>query len=131
MTPYVKQKIPSGSLGIDRIRTPDRTEANKRDIEIVSKGWKLESFSSAANSLLEAATRLHKEVAAETKYWSEVLTIKEKGWKICRLPRERQTLGVQHGFLEGMHVSLGSWDLTLIAYNKQLPRCFEIADWLH
>ncbi|KMQ42801.1 hypothetical protein A7C99_4921 [Trichophyton rubrum] len=104
MTPYVKQKIPSGSLGIDRIRTPDRTEANKKDIELVSKGWKLESFSSAANNLLEAATRLQKEVAAETKYWSEVLAIKEKGWKICRLPRERQTLGVQHGFLEATPV---------------------------
>ncbi|EFR05457.1 RNA polymerase II transcription subunit 17 mediator [Nannizzia gypsea CBS 118893] len=104
MTPYVKQKIPSGSLGIDLVKTPEKTEANKKDIEIVSKGWKLESFSSAANNLLEAATRLQKEVAAETKYWSEVLAIKEKGWKICRLPRERQSLGVQHGFLEAAPV---------------------------
>ncbi|KAM5434643.1 RNA polymerase II mediator complex subunit [Microsporum ferrugineum] len=104
MTPYVKLKIPSGSLGIDKIKTPDQTEADRRDIEVVSKGWKLESFSSAANNLLEAATRLQKEVAAETRYWSEVLAIKEKGWKICRLPRERQTLGVQHGFLEAAPV---------------------------
>ncbi|KAK2857313.1 hypothetical protein FQN49_004823 [Arthroderma sp. PD_2] len=104
MTPYVKFKIPAGSLGIDRIKTPDQTAAERKDIEIVSKGWKLESFSSAANNLLEAATRLEKEVSAETKYWAEVLAIKEKGWKICRLPRERQTLGVQHGFLEAAPV---------------------------
>ncbi|KAK2733584.1 RNA polymerase II mediator complex subunit [Myotisia sp. PD_48] len=100
MSPLLKSKIPQGSLGLDRIKTPEKAPAEKKDIDTVSKGWKLESFNSAATNLLQAATRLEQEVAAETKYWADVLDIQEKGWKICRLPREKQTLGVQYGFLE-------------------------------
>ena len=101
MSQYLKFKIPQGSLDIDRVRAPEQTDAEKGDIKSVSRGWNLESFDSAADKLLQAATRLEEEVAAETKYWSEILAVKEKGWKICRLPQERQTLGVQFGFLEG------------------------------
>lgn len=100
MSPYLKQNAPLGSLGTDAIKTPDESASAKKDIDVVSRGWKLESFNAAANKLLKSATRLEKEVAAETKYWGEVLAVKEKGWKVCRLPRERQTLGVQFGFIE-------------------------------
>ncbi|PGG97958.1 hypothetical protein GX51_07071 [Blastomyces parvus] len=100
MSPYLKQKAPLGSLGIDIIKTPEKTETAQKEIADLSRGWKLETFDFAANKLLQAASRLEQEVAAETKYWAGVLSIKEKGWKICRLPRERQTLGVQCGFLE-------------------------------
>lgn len=100
MSPYLKQNAPLGSLGTDVIKTPEQSAPAKKDIDVVSRGWKLESFNSAANKLLKSATRLEKEVAAETKYWGEVLAVKEKGWKVCRLPRERQTLGVQFGFIE-------------------------------
>ncbi|KLJ12316.1 hypothetical protein EMPG_12630 [Blastomyces silverae] len=100
MSPYLKQKAPLGSLGIDIIKTPEKTETAQKEIVDLSRGWKLETFDFAANKLLQAAFRLEQEVAAETKYWADVLSIKEKGWKICRLPRERQTLGVQCGFLE-------------------------------
>ena len=102
MSPYLKQNAPLGSLGVDVIKTPQQSVSAKRDIDVVSRGWKLESFNSAANKLLKSATRLEKEVAAETKYWAEVLAVKEKGWNVCRLPRERQTLGVQFGFIEGI-----------------------------
>lgn len=104
MSQYLKFKIPQGSLDIDRVSAPEETEAQKSDIKAVSRGWTLESFDSSADKLLQAATRLEEEVAAETKYWSEILAVKEKGWKICRLPQERQTLGVQFGFLEGKFV---------------------------
>ncbi|KAK2759999.1 RNA polymerase II mediator complex subunit [Arachnomyces sp. PD_36] len=100
MSPYLKQNAPLGSLGMDVIKTPEQSESAKKDIDVVSRGWKLESFNSAASKLLKSATRLEKEVAAETKYWGEVLAVKEKGWNVCRLPRERQTLGVQFGFIE-------------------------------
>ncbi|KAI9868551.1 MAG: RNA polymerase II mediator complex subunit [Pleopsidium flavum] len=36
----------------------------------------------------------------ETKYWEQVLAVKEQGWSICRLPREKHTLGVRYGFAE-------------------------------
>lgn len=102
MSPYLKQRAPLGSLGIDVIKTPEKTEAAQKEIVDLSRGWKLENFDAAANKLLQSASRLEEEVAAETKYWAGILDIKEKGWKVCRLPRERQTLGVQYGFLEGV-----------------------------
>ncbi|OJD12173.1 hypothetical protein AJ78_07185 [Emergomyces pasteurianus Ep9510] len=100
MSPYLKQRAPLGSLGIDLIKSPEKTEAAQKEIVDLSRGWKLENFDAAATRLLQAASRLEEEVAAETKYWAGVLDIKEKGWKVCRLPRERQTLGVHYGFLE-------------------------------
>ncbi|PGG99019.1 hypothetical protein AJ79_08718 [Helicocarpus griseus UAMH5409] len=100
MSPYLKQRAPLGSLGIDIVKIPEKTEAVIKDIDDLSRGWKLENFDAAANKLLQSASRLEETVAAETKYWAEVLDIKDKGWKICRLPRERQTLGVQFGFME-------------------------------
>ncbi|KMP07084.1 hypothetical protein CIRG_06765 [Coccidioides immitis RMSCC 2394] len=100
MSPLLKQKVPLGSLGADHIKPPEQSETQKRDVDAVSRGWKLESFDAAANKLLQSAQRLEEDIAAETKYWSEVLKIKEKGWKVCRLPQERQTLGVHFGFLE-------------------------------
>lgn len=68
----------------------------------------MQSFDAAANKLLKSASRLETEVASETRYWSEVLAVKDKGWKVCRLPRERQALGVQYGFLEGRSLAVRS-----------------------
>ncbi|EEH43902.1 uncharacterized protein PADG_00191 [Paracoccidioides brasiliensis Pb18] len=100
MSPYLKQSAPLGSLETDVVKVPEKTAAAQKEIDNLSRGWKLESFDAAASKLLQSATRLEEEVAAETKYWAGILDIKEKGWKVCRLPRERQTLGVQFGFLE-------------------------------
>lgn len=60
----------------------------------------MQSLSSAADSLLQAATRLEDEVGRETTYWDQVLSVKEEGWSLCRLPREKHTLGVRYGFAE-------------------------------
>ncbi|CRG88640.1 Mediator of RNA polymerase II transcription subunit 17 [Talaromyces islandicus] len=104
ISPYLKQNVPTGSLNVDVVRAPQKSESAQRDAQTVARGWKLESYSSAANKLLKAGSRLENEVSAETKYWDQVLSIKEKGWKVCRLPRERQALGVQYGFLEATPV---------------------------
>ncbi|EEP77945.1 predicted protein [Uncinocarpus reesii 1704] len=100
MSPLLKQKVPLGSLAIDRTKPPEQSESQKRDISAVSRGWKLESLDAAASKLLQSAERLEEDIAAETKYWAEVLKIKQEGWKVCKLPRERQTLGVHFGSLE-------------------------------
>ena len=101
MSPHLKQTVPIGSLGLDITRTPIRPESEKREAELVSQGWKLEGLTSAADSLLRSATRLEKEMEQETRYWEQILAIKSQGWSICRLPRERHTLGVRYGFAEG------------------------------
>lgn len=101
ISPYLKQNVPMGSLNVDVVKSVQKSGSTQRDLQNVARGWRMESFNAAANRLLKAASRLENEVAAETKYWDEVLSIKEKGWKVCRLPRERQVLGVQYGFMEG------------------------------
>ncbi|GIK07633.1 RNA polymerase II mediator complex subunit [Aspergillus viridinutans] len=100
MSAYLKQVAPLGSLNAEIISPPPKSETVVRDTKTVSRGWRLQSFNAAADKLLKSASRLENEVASETRYWHEVLAVKDKGWKLCRLPRQGQTLGVQYGFLE-------------------------------
>ncbi|KAL2826305.1 mediator of RNA polymerase II transcription subunit 17 [Aspergillus cavernicola] len=100
MSPFLKTAAPLGSLNSEIVNPPPRSDASLKDVKSVSRGWRLQNFNNAASKLLNAGSRLETEVVAETKYWDEVLAVKEKGWKICRLPREGQALGVQYGFLE-------------------------------
>ncbi|KAJ5633436.1 Mediator complexsubunit Med17 [Penicillium lividum] len=104
MSPYLKQIAPLGSLNADVVNPPPKPESALKDVASVSRGWRLQNFKSASSKLLKAASRLETEVASETRYWNEVLAVKNKGWKVCRLPRERQALGVQYGFLEATPV---------------------------
>lgn len=104
MSPYLKQIAPLGSLNADIVNPPPKSESATKDISSVSRGWRIQNFNSASSKLLKAATRLETEVASETRYWNEVLAVKNKGWKVCRLPRERQALGVQYGFIEATPV---------------------------
>lgn len=100
MSAFLKQVAPLGSLNSEVVNPPPKPESATQDVSTVSRGWRIQNFDAAANKLLKAATRLEGEIASETRYWNEVLAIKNKGWKVCRLPRERQALGVQYGFLE-------------------------------
>ncbi|KAJ5301271.1 hypothetical protein PENANT_c023G07081 [Penicillium antarcticum] len=100
MSPFLKQIAPLGSLNAEVVNPPPKPDSTTKDISAVSRGWRIQNFNGAANKLLQAASRLETEVASETRYWNEVLTVKEKGWKVSRLPREKQALGVQYGFLE-------------------------------
>ncbi len=101
MSPHLKQTVPIGSFGLDFTRLPQPSESEEREAELVSQGWKLEGLTSAADSLLRSANRLEKEMEQETRYWEQVLAVKKEGWSICRLPRERHTLGVRYGSAEG------------------------------
>ncbi|KAJ5771420.1 uncharacterized protein N7511_003471 [Penicillium nucicola] len=100
MSPFLKQIAPLGSLNAEVVNPPPKPESTTKDTSAVSRGWRIQNFNGAANKLLQAASRLENEVASETRYWNEVLTVKENGWKVSRLPREKQALGVQYGFLE-------------------------------
>ncbi|KAI3140416.1 hypothetical protein CBS147326_2117 [Penicillium roqueforti] len=104
MSAFLKQVAPLGSLNAEVVNPPPKPESTIKDISGVSRGWRIQNFNAAANKLLQAASRLETEVASETRYWNEVLAVKDKGWKISRLPRERQSLGVQYGFLEATPV---------------------------
>ncbi|MCJ1431114.1 RNA polymerase II mediator complex subunit [Xylographa pallens] len=100
ISPYLKQHLPVGTLGVEIMQSPPKSESRRTDNELISTGWKLQSLSATANSLLASATRLGAEMEQEAKHWEEVLLVQKKGWSICRLPRERHNLGVRYGFAE-------------------------------
>lgn len=101
LSPYVKENMPLGCLGAEMMQQqPQKSEAERRNEEMVGLGWRMQSLGNAADRLQESAERLEKEAQRETRYWGEILEIKEQGWPVCRLPREKHTLGVRFGFAE-------------------------------
>ncbi|KAF2145102.1 uncharacterized protein K452DRAFT_356423 [Aplosporella prunicola CBS 121167] len=101
MSPALKTSgIPEGSFGYDKwpVKQPDARQKKQEDL--VAKGWTMDSLGTSADNLLQAATRLEKEVRKETQYWGQILSITKKGWSLRRVPREPGTLGVSFGFAE-------------------------------
>ena len=105
MSTFLKQQVPMGSLGAEIVQLPNTAESTKANDKMISTGWKLQSLNAAADSLLQSATRLEKEMEQEATYWEQVLAVKERGWSLSRLPREKHTLSVRYGFAEGMTIS--------------------------
>ncbi|KAL8786316.1 MAG: hypothetical protein Q9195_008243 [Heterodermia aff. obscurata] len=101
--PYIREALPKGTLVVDKIQAPQKSETEVQSVQMVELGWKTQSLKSAADSLLSSAARLEKELEAETRYWDQVLKIKEQGWSVTRLPREKYALGVRFGFAEGVY----------------------------
>ncbi|KAH0565172.1 hypothetical protein GP486_001436 [Trichoglossum hirsutum] len=100
LSPAVQQLVPLGCLGADKIAAPQLSPEELRGQELVSRGWKLQALETATESLSNSADRLEKEVESENRYWVQILAVRDKGWSVCRLPRERHTLGVRFGFGE-------------------------------
>lgn len=102
MSPAVAKEVPSGSIAIQKWDMPPRSEEQKENERLIAQGARIEAASNAADRLLKAATRLETEVRKETKYWEQILSVKEKGWSIRRIPNvEPSTYGVQVGSAEG------------------------------
>lgn len=100
LSSFLQQTVPLGSLGGEVVQAPQVSEAEKHNQDLVSIGWRMQSLNGAADSLLKSAARLEEEMGRETTYWDQILAVKEKGWSLSRLPREKHTLGVRYGFAE-------------------------------
>lgn len=100
LSPFLQKTLPLGSLGGEVVQEPPILELEKHNQEMVSIGWRMQSLNGAADSLLKSAARLEEEMEKETTYWDQVLAVKEKGWSLSRLPREKHVLGVRYGFAE-------------------------------
>ncbi len=113
MSPELKQMVPLGSLGAEVVQRPQVSEIERYNEEMTVMGWRMHSLNGTVDSLLRSATRLEEEMEREARYWEQVLAVKEKGWSLHRLPREKHTLGVRYGFAEGMaRLSLHLADVT-------------------
>lgn len=104
LSPSLRELAGMGTLGAEKTQEARITEEQKQENKKIAKGWKASNLSKTVDSILASATRLEKEIGAETKYWEQVLAISESGWAVCRLPQEKHTLGVRFGFLDGQFV---------------------------
>jgi mediator of RNA polymerase II transcription subunit 17 len=98
LDPELRNLVGIGSLGSTKLHEPPFLEQRLQENTVVSTGAKLLAINNTANKLLAAATRLQKEMTVETEYWHQVLSIKEGGWPVSRLPNDRLTLAVKFGF---------------------------------
>lgn len=102
MSPILKQSVPTGSLGMDIWKgMPEDTERLKTD-ELLARGKRLDGLKGAADGLSRAEERLRETVEKERRYWDGLLGLREQGWSVCRIPREKGGLGVRYGFTEAM-----------------------------
>jgi mediator of RNA polymerase II transcription subunit 17 len=100
---FLQKTLPVGSLAAENWEpSKDKKAQQLREEEQqhVTNGWKSESFSKAADSLLAAATRLRDDVKKETKYWEQILSVQQEGWTMFKSPLERAQLGVQTASIE-------------------------------
>ena len=100
MSQYLKENVPSGSLGMDMWQRMQTDTAREAQDQLLSTNVRLESLQQSADDLLTAANRLQDTVEKETRYWNEVLSVSEQGWNVCRIPGQRHRLGVRFGFSE-------------------------------
>lgn len=100
MSATLKDNIPMGSLGSEVVQSQKNSSLEKEQDKMLSMGWRMQSLNTAADSLLKSATRLEGEIGKESRYWDQVLAVKDRGWPLSRLPREKHTLGVHYGFAE-------------------------------
>ncbi|KAB5559888.1 subunit 17 of mediator complex-domain-containing protein [Coniochaeta sp. 2T2.1] len=98
LDPELRNLVGIGSLGSTRLHDPPFFEERLQENKVISTGARLQAINNTANKLLAAATRLQKEMTVETEYWQEVLSIKEGGWPVSRLPNNPLTVAVKFGF---------------------------------
>ncbi|AEO65691.1 uncharacterized protein THITE_2112931 [Thermothielavioides terrestris NRRL 8126] len=98
-SPGLRDMVGIGTLGATMLAAPTvLTQARVPDNKMVAIGKRLMDLNKAADTALAASKRLQREIGYETKYWSEVLAVSERGWQTFRMPNEPQTMGVKFGF---------------------------------
>jgi mediator of RNA polymerase II transcription subunit 17, fungi type len=100
MSPVLKEAVSPGSLECRTVKYVPASTTEQRRIDMTRRGWKTESFASAAEKISSAGTRLQEEAEHESRYWEQISTLKAKGWAVSRLPRDSRSVGVHFGFSE-------------------------------
>ncbi|RFU80481.1 rna polymerase ii mediator complex component srb4 [Trichoderma arundinaceum] len=100
LSQQLREMVGIGTLGADKLNDSNATPAKTKDQEAVAMGWTLMEINKTRDSAEEAAAFLEKEITAESKYWEDLISVKNAGWSVCRVPQERYTLGVRFGFSE-------------------------------
>lgn len=100
ISPILKQSVPLGTLGLD-VWAGINTDPKQEETDmLLARGKRMQSLTQSADALMAAGERLKTTVDRERRYWDEVLRVRESGWSVCRMPREKGMLGVRYGFSE-------------------------------
>ncbi|KAF7559829.1 hypothetical protein G7046_g4335 [Stylonectria norvegica] len=100
MTQLLRELAGIGTMGADRLDDSNVTPLKVREQEDVAMGWTLMEANKTTDAAQEASSFLQDEMAAEGRYWDEMMAVQKSGWSISKVPRERHTLGVWFGFSE-------------------------------
>lgn len=100
LSQQLREMVGIGTLGADRLHDSNVTPAKTKDQEAVAMGWTIMEINKTRDSAEDAAAFLEKEIAAESRYWEDIVSVKKAGWSVCKVPQERHTLGVRFGFSE-------------------------------
>jgi mediator of RNA polymerase II transcription subunit 17, fungi type len=106
LSPVLRDTVGVGTLGATLLGSSSsslaqaQSLAKRQEATLVATGRKLLNIEHTVESVLDAAKRLQKEIALETRYWADVLSVSEGGWSVLRLQGDRNTLGVKFGFSE-------------------------------
>jgi mediator of RNA polymerase II transcription subunit 17 len=100
MSPVLKEAVPPGSLEYRTVKYVPASATEQRRIDLTRRGWKTDSFASAAEKISSAGARLQAEAEHESRYWEQISTLKAEGWAVSRHPRDSRSVGVHFGFSE-------------------------------
>ncbi|ORY02942.1 subunit 17 of mediator complex-domain-containing protein [Clohesyomyces aquaticus] len=109
---FKEQNIPHGSYGLDKgssgeendkgALTREAITLEKKKRRLVGMGSRMEALDKGIDDILAAANELETEVRKETRYWSEILSVSEKGWSLQKLRKDapHSPFAVHYGFQE-------------------------------
>jgi mediator of RNA polymerase II transcription subunit 17 len=100
MSASLAANLKPGVLTYDKWEMPKSDPKKQEHDALVATGWTMDTLTSSADSLLEAATRLEEDVKRETQYWEQVLSLHTKGWPVFKVPGEQRTIAVQFSAAE-------------------------------
>ncbi|KAG5922371.1 hypothetical protein E4U61_005364 [Claviceps capensis] len=101
LSQQLRDMVGIGTLGADRLDEPTaKPPQQPAEQEEVAMGLTLMQINQARDAADETGKFLQREVEVEGRYWRDIVAVKEAGWAICRMPKERHTLAVKFGFSE-------------------------------
>ncbi|KKA30177.1 hypothetical protein TD95_001159, partial [Thielaviopsis punctulata] len=100
LTARLREMVGIGTLGSNKVMESNVTASRLHNDSMIGLGWALMDVDKARQTAAKLSVSMKQEISRENKYWESIVSVCESGWAICRLPNERQTLGVKFGFTE-------------------------------
>ncbi|KAK4648976.1 RNA polymerase II mediator complex subunit [Podospora bellae-mahoneyi] len=89
-----------GTLGATMLAAPTAlAQSRETEMRMTAIGQRYLALDNCISMAKPAQSRLEHQIQAEEKYWAEVSTVKEAGFRVARMAQEPQTMCVSFGFL--------------------------------